>query len=100
MRSPNKPLPPTPTDGILDDFNCNDGTLIMSHNKSFKKKHNNNSRSSNLVTSNIRRHKSNSGGADSLTASSSSTESGSHRRLSLIGKASSMPNVSTLYFMF
>lgn len=99
MRSPNKPLPPTPTSGISDDSKCNDGTLIMS-NKSLKKKHSNDGLSSNLNAQKIYCHKSNSGGIDSLTASSSSTENGSRHRLSLIGKASFIPDVKIVYFLF
>lgn len=76
LRGPNKPLPPTPTDMSPDDFEPMDGTLMI-HQK----------HSRNGSQSNIRRN--NSGSIVDLP-----TSNGAHNRLSIVGKAASVPDVS------
>lgn len=74
LRGPNKPLPPTPADLSPDE--PHDGTLMI-HQK----------HSRNGSQSNIRRN--NSGSIVDLP-----TANGAHNRLSIVGKAASVPDVS------
>ncbi|KAI6205164.1 hypothetical protein M3Y94_00761500 [Aphelenchoides besseyi] len=76
LRGPNKPLPPTPADVTPDsDGGLNDGTLMLN-----RKHSRNNSQSS------IRRR--NSGSITDLPTANGS----SHNRLSMVGKAASVPD--------
>jgi hypothetical protein len=79
LRGPNKPLPPTPVDITPDFDEPNDGTLMI---------HRKHSRSNGNQTSSIRRN--NSGSIVDL----SSATNGAHNRLSIVGKAASVPDVS------
>jgi hypothetical protein len=78
LRGPNKPLPPTPADLSPDE--PNDGTLMI-HQK----------HSRNGSQSNIRRN--NSGSIVDLPMAN-----GAHNRLSIVGKAASVPDVSKKCF--
>lgn len=77
LRGPNKPLPPTPADNSPDFEEPNDGTLMI-HRKHSR---------SNGSQSNIRRN--NSGSIVDLPT----TVNGAHNRLSIVGKAASVPDV-------
>lgn len=77
LRGPNKPLPPTPSDLTPDFDESNDGTLMI------HRKH-----SRNGSQSNIRQN--NSGSIVDLT----NANGGAQNRLSIVGKAASVPDVS------